>query len=103
MFLGAANVGELGFAIGGVSHYVGDTIGHSQSVNRATAIMFPDLEKKYGPIVPYEDGKIAHGRTEFGFDTVQVGLHRYASHAYRQYIGFEVSQPLLRKAFYRTY
>ena len=103
LFRDAANVDELAFAIGALSHYVGDTIGHSQSVNPATAIMFPDLEKKYGPIVPYEDAKIAHGRTEFGFDTVQVGLHRYASHAYRQYIGFEVSQPLLRKAFYRTY
>jgi hypothetical protein len=103
MFRNARNVDELAFAVGALSHYVGDIVGHSKSVNPATGITFPELARKYGPVVTYEDAKVAHGQTEFGFDAVQVGLHRYAPHAYRQYIGFEVSQPLLRKAFYETY
>lgn len=103
MFRNAKNVDELAFAVGALSHYVGDTVGHAKSINPATGITFPELADKYGPIVTYEDAKIAHGRTEFGFDAGQVGRHRYAPHAYRQYIGFEVSQPLLRKAFYETY
>ena len=103
MFRNARNVDELAFAVGVLSHYVGDIVGHSKAINPATGITFPELAKKYGPIVTYEDAKIAHGRTEFGFDAAQVGLHRYAPHAYRQYIGFEVSQPLLRKAFFQTY
>jgi hypothetical protein len=103
MFRNARNVDELAFAVGALSHYVGDVIGHSKAINPATGIAFPELAKKYGPVVSYEDGKIAHGRIEFGFDAAQVGRHRYAPHAYRQYIGFEVSQPLLRRAFFQTY
>lgn len=103
LFRNAKNVDELAFAVGALSHYVGDTIGHSKAINPATGIAFPNLADKYGPIVTYEEAKIAHGRTEFGFDVAQIGWHRYASHAYRQYIGFEVSQPLLNRAFYETY
>ena len=99
----ARNVNELAFAIGALSHYVGDSIGHSQAVNPSTALTFPSLEKKYGPIVTYEDDPTAHVRTEFGFDVAQIALWRYAPHPYRDYIGFRVSRPVLERAFYETY
>ena len=47
----ARNANEL--ALGALSHYVGDTVGHHDAINRATAIAFPKLEKKYGPSVAY--------------------------------------------------
>jgi hypothetical protein len=99
----ARDVNELAFAIGALSHYVGDSIGHSQAVNPSTALTFPSLEKKYGPIVTYEDNPTAHVRTEFGFDVAQIAFWRYAPHPYRDYIGFRVSRPVLERAFYETY
>jgi hypothetical protein len=38
-------------------------------------------------------------KTEFGFDTVQVAKNRYASQQYHDFIGFQVSKPLLERAF----
>jgi hypothetical protein len=38
-------------------------------------------------------------KTEFGFDTVQVAKNRYASEQYHDFIGFEVSKPLLERVF----
>ena len=70
----ARNVNELAFAIGALSHYVGDSIGHSQAVNPSTALTFPGLERKYGPIVTYEEDPTAHVRTEFGFDVAQIAF-----------------------------
>ena len=99
----AKNANELAFAIGALAHFVGDSFGHARAVNPSVGITFPDLAKKYGSIVTYEDGRIAHGRVEFGFDVAQLAWHRYAPHAYRKYIGFQVSGSLLDRAFYETY
>lgn len=99
----AQNVNDYAFAIGALSHYVGDSIGHSEGVNPSTAITFPDLEKQYGRIVTYEEDPTAHVRTEFGFDVAQVAFSRYAPQQYREQIGFRVSRTLLEKAFYETY
>ena len=41
----------------------------------------------------------AHLKTEFGFDTVQVAKNRYASQQYHDFIGFQVSKPLLERVF----
>jgi hypothetical protein len=38
-------------------------------------------------------------KTEFGFDTEQVAKNRYASDKYHDFIGFEVSKPLLERVF----
>jgi len=38
-------------------------------------------------------------KVEFGFDTVQVAKNRYASQQYHDFIGFQVSKPLLERAF----
>lgn len=99
----AHNVNDFAFAIGALSHYVGDSIGHSEGVNPSTAIAFPELEKQYGPIVTYEESPTSHVRTEFGFDVAQTARLRYAPYAYRQQIGLRVSRPLLERAFFETY
>jgi hypothetical protein len=99
----AHNVNDFAFAIGALSHYVGDSIGHSEGVNPSTAITFPELEKQYGPIVTYEESPTSHVRTEFGFDVAQTARLRYAPYAYRQQIGLRVSRTLLERAFFETY
>jgi hypothetical protein len=67
------------------------------------ALEFPKLRKKYGDNVTYADDPKAHIRTEFGFDMVQVAKNRYTSDRYHDMIGFEVSKPLLERAFLETY
>jgi hypothetical protein len=42
-------------------------------------------------------------KTEFGMDVLQVAKGRYAAEAYHDFIGFEVSKPLLERAFRGTY
>ena len=99
----AGTIDELAFAIGALTHYVGDSIGHGEGVNPATALTFPDLEKRYGPVVTFEEAPIAHVRTEFGFDVAQTAWQRYAPRACRKRIGFRVARPLLYRAFRETY
>jgi hypothetical protein len=99
----ARDADELAFAIGALSHYVGDSIGHSQAINPATGQTFPGLEAKFGPIVTYEDSPTAHVRTEFGFDVAQTNWQRYASRVYRKHTGFRVPRRLLYQAFQETY
>ena len=99
----ARNVDEFAFALGALSHYVGDSIGHSQAVNRSVPMLFHDLAARYGPVVTPEESSTAHVRTEFGFDVTQVSWRRYAPRAYRKHIGFRVARPLLYRAFHETY
>ena len=51
----------------------------------------------------YADNPTAHIRTEFGFDVAQVAKDRFTSQAFHDFIGFEVSRPLLERAFVKTY
>ena len=44
LFRDAQNIDEYAFAIGALSHYVGDSTGHSIAVNPSTAIEFPKLD-----------------------------------------------------------
>src|ERR1700678_2173384 len=44
----AKTADELAFAVGSLSHYLGDSIGHSAAVNLAVPVEFPKLERKYG-------------------------------------------------------
>lgn len=98
----ATDLNEYAFALGALAHYSSDNIGHP-SVNKSVAIEFPHLRKKYGDAVTYEDNPKAHIRTEFGFDMTQVAKNRYTSDRYHDFIGFEVSKPLLERAFQDTY
>lgn len=103
LFRNARDVNELAFAAGALSHYVGDTFGHSIAVNPSTALAFPNLGQRYGSVVTYEDSPHGHVRTEFGFDIEQVSKRRFAPHAYLQHIGLMAPRRLLEKAFFETY
>jgi len=89
---------EYAFALGALAHYVSDVDGHP-AVNHAVALRYPKLRAKYGSSVKYAQNKSAHLKTEFGFDTLQVAKNRYAPDQYHDFIGFEVSQPLLERTF----
>jgi hypothetical protein len=92
------NADEYAFALGALSHYVADIDGHP-AVNEAVAMHYPKLRAKYGSSVRYAQDKTAHLKTEFGFDTLQVAKNRYASEQYHDFIGFQVSEPLLERVF----
>ena len=89
---------EYAFALGALAHYVSDVDGHP-AVNQAVAMRYPKLREKYGSSVKYAQDKTAHLKTEFGFDTLQVAKNRYAPQQYHDFIGFEVSEPLLERVF----
>jgi hypothetical protein len=91
------------FALGALSHYAADNQGHSIGTNRAVPILYPELKKKYGPVVTYEDNPLAHVKGEFGFDVLEVARQHYAPDSYHDFIGFAVSVPLLEQAFQETY
>src|SRR6185369_11908281 len=96
------DIDEYAFALGALAHYTSDITGHP-AVNRSVAQQFPKLQKKYGNEVTYEESPSAHIQTEFGFDVVQIAKQRYTSDAYHDFIGFEVSKPVLERAFRDTY
>jgi hypothetical protein len=98
----SADINEYAFALGALAHYSSDNMGHP-IINQVVAIEFPKLRKKYGNEVTYADDHKAHIRTEFGFDMVQVAKNRYTSDRYHDFIGFEVSKPVLERAFVKTY
>ena len=98
LLLESQDVNEYAFALGALSHYASDIAGHP-AVNQAVAIQYPKLRAKFGQFVRYAQGKTAHLKTEFGFDTVQVAKNRYASQQYHDFIGFQVSKSLLERVF----
>jgi hypothetical protein len=98
----SSDLNEYAFALGALAHYSADNLGHP-TVNRAVAIEFPKLRKKFGNEVTYADNPKAHIRTEFGFDVTQVAKNRYTSDRYHDFIGFEISKPVLERAFQDTY
>src|SRR5579872_2170387 len=98
----STDLNEYAFALGALAHYSSDNLGHP-AVNQAVAMDFPKLKKKFGSVVTYEDNPKAHIRTEFGFDMTQVAKNRYTSDRYHDFIGFEISRPVLERAFEDTY
>jgi hypothetical protein len=66
-------------------------------------MFYPQLGVKFGKTVTYADDPVAHAKTEFAFDVFQSAKGRYASAAYKKFIGFEVSKRLLDRAFQDTY
>jgi hypothetical protein len=91
------------FALGALAHYAADSNGHPVGTNRAVPLLYPKLKKKYGDSVTYEKDTLAHVKTEFGFDVLEVAHGRYAPDSYHDFIGFGVSVPLLEQAFQETY
>ena len=99
----STDLNEYAFALGALAHYAADASGHELATNRAVAIMYPGLAKKYGPVVTYQEKPSAHMKVEYGFDVDQVAEGNYAPKAYHDFVGFEVSKPVLERAFARTY
>src|SRR5579863_1505671 len=98
----SSDANEYAFALGALSHYASDIAGHP-AVNYSVALGYPKLRAKFGPSVRYAQDKTAHLKTEFGFDTLQVAKNRYASQQYHDFIGFQVSKPLLERVFPMVY
>ncbi|RYD89022.1 MAG: hypothetical protein EOP54_26290, partial [Sphingobacteriales bacterium] len=99
----AQNLNEYAFALGALSHYMADKYGHSMSTNLNVPIIYPDLQKKFGDVVTYEENHMSHSRMEFAYDVLQIGQHGYTSEGYHDFIGFNIAVPVLERAFYKTY
>lgn len=98
----ARDINEYAFALGALGHYAADTWGHT-AINLSVPILYPKLKRKYGDWVTYENDHEAHLRTEFSFDVLEVAKHRYKSQQFHDFIGFDVSEDLLERAFQDTY
>jgi len=103
MLRDASDLDEYAFALGAHSHYVGDSVGHHNAINPATAISFPKLGRRYGAAVTYDQSPHAHVRTELAFNIDQLSKHRLAPGAYLRLIGLRVPDRLLAQAFAETY
>ena len=99
----ANDVNEYAFAVGALAHYAADNDGHRLATNRAVPLLYPRLQKKFGDTVSYEQDPLAHTKTEFGFDVLEVAHESYAPDGYHDLVGFEVSQDLLDRTFQQTY
>jgi hypothetical protein len=103
LFRNAGNADELAFAVGALSHYIGDTVGHSQATNLAVPVEFPRLEARYGHRVTYAEGEHQHVQTEFAFDINEIAHHRLAPVSYLKHVGLQLPTRQLALAFYQTY
>src|SRR5512146_1575720 len=103
LFRNANNADELAFAIGALSHYIGDSIGHPYATNIAVPVEFPSLAEKYGKSVSYAEGRRQHVQVEFAFDIDEIAHHRVAPLRYLRHIGLKVSMRQLALAYYQTY
>lgn len=103
LFRNAHNANELAFAVGALSHYIGDSVGHSEATNIAVPVEFPKLRARYGPSVSYAEGEHQHVQTEFAFDIDQIALHRIAPLSFQRKVGLKVPVHQLALAFYETY
>ena len=97
------DLNEYAFALGALSHFAADNNGHRMATNVSVPLLYPDLRLKFGNSVTYADDPFSHSKTEFGFDVFQSAKSRYASEAYKDFIGFQVAKPVLERAFEDTY
>ena len=94
---------EYAFALGALAHYASDNNGHRMATNVSVPLIYPKLRLKFGNSITYADDPFSHTKTEFGFDVFQAAKSRYASDAYKGFIGFQVAKPVLQRAFMDTY
>ena len=99
----AKDLNGYAFAVGALAHYAADNDGHRLGTNRAVPVLYPGLRRKFGDSVAFEDNRLAHVKTEFGFDVLEIARERYAPDSYHDFIGFEVSRAVLERAFLETY
>ena len=103
LFNDAQNMNDFAFASGVLCHYYADIYGHKLGINVSVPLIYPKMMKKYGDTVTFAENHISHVRTELSFDVLQTARGNYASTAYHDFIGFQVAQSLLQKAFMETY
>jgi len=103
LFRNAGNADELAFAVGALSHYIGDTVGHARATNLAVPVEFPKLAAKYGNVVNYAEGKHEHVQVEFAFDIHEVAHNRLAPLKFLRHVGLKVPMRQLALAYYQTY
>jgi len=94
---------EYAFSLGAMAHFAADNNGHRMATNVSVPLLYPKLRLKFGNSITYADDPFSHSKTEFGFDVFQAAKSRYASAAYKDFIGFQVSKPVLERAFEDTY
>src|SRR5438034_565691 len=97
------DLNEYAFALGALAHFAADNNGHRMATNVSVPLLYPKLRLKFGDSITYADDAISHSATEFGFDVFQAAKNRYASEAYKDFIGFQVAKPVLQRAFEDTY
>ena len=97
------NLDEYAFAIGALSHYMADKYGHSLATNKSVPLANPDLQKKFGDVVTYDDDHTSHSKMELAYDVIQTAKGHYASAAYHDFIGFSMAKPVLERAFLKVY
>ncbi len=103
LFNEAENLDEYAFAVGSLCHYYGDKYGHSLATNLTVPEVYPKMEKRFGSVVTYDEDHTSHSRVEFAFDVLEIARGNYASQTYHDFIGFQVSKPVLERAFIKTY
>ena len=94
---------DYAFALAALAHYAADNDGHSLATNRAVPMLYPDLRKKFGDEVTYDEKPSAHLKVEFGYDVLQVARGNYLSDDYHDIIGFEVARDLVERSFREVY
>jgi hypothetical protein len=99
----AQDLNEYAFALGALAHFAADNNGHRMATNVSVPLLYPKLRLKFGKSITYADDPFSHTKTEFGFDVFQSAKSRYASAAYKEFIGFQVAKPVLQRAFQDTY
>ena len=99
----AQDLNEYAFALGSLAHYAADNVGHPVAINLAVPMLYPRVRRKFGRMATYEDNPGDHLKAEFSFDVAEVAEHHFAPQSYHDFIGFEVSKPLLERAFLKTY
>jgi Zinc dependent phospholipase C len=103
LFRDAKDANQLAFAVGALSHYIGDNVGHSQATNRAVPVEFPKLATKYGSVVTFGEDHHAHVQAEFAFDINEIAHRRFAPLPYLRHVGLNIPTKQLAAAFYETY
>ena len=103
LFKQTQNMYEYAFALGALAHYASDVNGHPLAVNLSVPDVFPKLRRKFGRVVTYENDPAAHLMVEFSFDVAQIAASGYTPETYHNFVGFQVSEPLLERTFQETY
>jgi hypothetical protein len=96
-------IADYAFALGALAHYNADIYGHPIGTNKAVPLVYPKVRAAHGDVVTYAEDPVAHIKTEFGFDVLQVARGHFAPQAYQEFIGFKVSKDVLKEAFQETY